>query len=106
MSEPRAVADIEMQVLHNDTASATPAPLRTLQLRVAVVERDGSGRRYLVALQEDKSGGLIMKGLKEMAGAARYKVWLQRLLGRKPAIFQGMVTLVSRLIVEPAAAAG
>jgi hypothetical protein len=105
MSEPTIVADIELENLGQDNAPAPPDPVRTRRLRVAVVEKHGSGRRSLLAVQEDGNGGLIMKGLKEMAGAARCKVWLHRLLGRKPAVFMGMVTLVSCLIVECAQAA-
>lgn len=102
MSEPTIVADLELQVLGEDNAPATPDPIRTRLLRVAVVEKHGSGRRFLLTVQEGGNGGIIMKALKETAGAARCNAWLHRLLGRKPAVFQGMVTLVSCLIVESA----
>ena len=93
MAEPRISADVALQAPSQDEVGTNPRCLR-----VAVVTTYGSGHRFLYTISSNDNGAVVMTALREIVGASQHQVWLLRLLGKKPAIFQALVVLVSCML--------
>jgi hypothetical protein len=71
------------------------APPTAHRLRVVSLDKGGSGRRHDLTVTEKQGGEDVMQRLRRVAGASNSSRWIQSLLGKKEAIFEGVIILVS-----------
>lgn len=72
---------------------------RIYRLRIVLLTKGGFGERRIVAVNGNEAACDILRRLKEAAGASLFESAMQRIIGKKEALFQGFATPVSSIPV-------